>query len=141
MPYHIWGDEDFDWDALGQAEHMLNKIARRWRIGIHTKEKYGTLRCSVYLFDGSLHSIVYPGHVYIRWHNKYIKSWDRKLAYPNNFIYAYIVGKVQYLQLCILRMAYRKVIKKYPHIEAEIVVDHPFSEGFFPEGDKYNDYS
>lgn len=45
MPTHFWGDEDFDWDNLYQAEIWIKRWCR-WlsALNISTKEKYGTIR-------------------------------------------------------------------------------------------------
>ena len=52
MPHHHWGDEDFDWDSLYKAETELRRIMKRYgRIGIHSKEKYGTLRFDIFFCE------------------------------------------------------------------------------------------
>lgn len=70
MPSHNWGDKDFDWDSLYEAENIIYKVLKFFRIGCNIKEKYGSIRCSVYFWDGGLHSIIWPGYASIQ--NKFI---------------------------------------------------------------------
>jgi hypothetical protein len=50
MAVHYWGDEDFDWASLYAAISEATDIMRVFgRIGVHSKEKYGTARWSVYM--------------------------------------------------------------------------------------------
>lgn len=45
MPYHSWGDENFDWVALNLAEGYINRVYHRInKVYPITKEKYGTIR-------------------------------------------------------------------------------------------------
>ena len=48
MTYHVWGDEDFDWEALDKAidqgTWLMEKLGR---IGVHSKEKWGSIRWSI----------------------------------------------------------------------------------------------
>jgi len=45
MPYHDWGDEEFDWNSLYKAQSwfvkLYEKVAGKYPM---TKEKYGTIR-------------------------------------------------------------------------------------------------
>jgi hypothetical protein len=119
MPRHYWGDEDFDWDSLYKAETEILKIMRYGRIGVHSKEKYGTLRWDIYFCDGTLHSFTHPGYVY----SQYPKwLWCFDLDYrPLTF-----VGPViRFWQKLIVQYAFTKVCSKYPHIRDEIVMDAP----------------
>ena len=55
MPYHQWGDEDFDWEALNEAMDYIGRFCGRWaRLVVLMKEKYGTIRYEfIYLWDWS----------------------------------------------------------------------------------------
>lgn len=45
MPWHEWGDEDFDFGGLYKAENWIVKFYRRATgKNMMTKEKYGTIR-------------------------------------------------------------------------------------------------
>src|SRR3990167_7735500 len=73
-PCHLWGDEEFDWAALDAASGYLEKQCKRWaRLGIWTKEKYGTLRVSTtcaYITEFNvLHGVVYPGYCHYMFPN------------------------------------------------------------------------
>lgn len=45
---HDWSEEDFDWNALNQACYYVEKRCRQFaRLGVWTKEKWGTMRVSL----------------------------------------------------------------------------------------------
>ena len=120
MPYHEWGDESFDWSALNNAITYIDKTCTRYgRIGIHSKEKFGTHRCSGYLFDGTLHSLLYPGYVCNR-----MSKWMRNV--DSNVIrrisrYTGLIAVVNYYQSLVYNYAFQQACKKWPHITDEIV--------------------
>jgi hypothetical protein len=126
---HYWGDKDFDWEALNEAERIVRRITKLFRIGVHTKEKYGTLRCSVYLFDGSPHSITHPGYVY----NQY-PVWLWRISCNMSYWgsrrpYSWLVSAIRGLQLNVgYRLAFYVAMKKYPHIAEEICVNVDYHE-------------
>jgi hypothetical protein len=147
MPYHEWGDNDFDWKSLYKAESIIYRVCKLFRLGCHIKEKYGSIRCSVYPFDGSLHSFLYPGYVAYQyehwwlsktlkrrfnfdladklvWLDIYVLGSYRSDEYNKSiFIRAYsrFVRIVQWLQMNIgYRLAYYIPMKLYPHIKDEI---------------------
>ena len=120
MPSHYWGDEDFDWNSLYEAERELRHIMIRYgRIGVHSKEKYGTLRFEIFFCDGTLHSITHPGYVrsrYPKW------LWRFDLDYrPLRFL----TPLINFWQKLVLQYAFTIVCNKYPHIRDEIINDAP----------------
>jgi len=124
MPSHDWSDEKFDWKALYSAERDLNKIMRFFRIGVHSKEKYGTLRASVYFWDGGLHDLIWPGYMYIQ--NSFIRwKLDEYVLKPfTKYTGLLYVGNK--LQRFGYKLAYAYVMLKYSHIVDELVccADH-----------------
>jgi hypothetical protein len=125
MPRHHWGDEDFDWEALYSAISEASTIMRKYgRIGVHSKEKYGTARWSLYFCDGTLHSFTHPSYVssrYPKW------LWVFDLNYrPLKFLRPLI----NFWQKNIVEYAFVKTCNKYPHIVKEIVMDAP--DGMLP---------
>ncbi len=50
-PEHLWGEEGFDWEGLGAAESYIYAKLTNLIPGatVITKEKYGTLRVTVYM--------------------------------------------------------------------------------------------
>lgn len=45
MPYHDWGDKDFDFDELDKIQNWIHKFYKRaTKRSMLTKEKYGTIR-------------------------------------------------------------------------------------------------
>lgn len=124
--FHVWGDEDFDWKSLGEAIDLMHCFMSKWgRIGVDSKEKYGTARLYINWFDGSLYSMVKPGYYYYRWPN-----WFHVIDYnvirniSNCTGFTYIFRKYQEK---IYSLAYKKAIKRWPSIEEEIVccADYP----------------
>lgn len=119
MPCHYWGDEDFDWDSLYKAETEIIKILKLGRVGVHSKEKYGTLRWDLFLCDGTLHSITHPGYVY----SQYPKwLWVFDLDYRPLHFFKPIIN---FLQNLVIQYAFTVVCAKYPHIRDEIISNTP----------------
>jgi hypothetical protein len=120
MPSHYWGDKTFDWNSLYEAERELRHIMIRYgRIGVHSKEKYGTLRFEIFFCDGTLHSITHPGYFrsqYPKW------LWCFDLDYrPLRFL----TPLINFWQKLVLQYAFTIVCNKYPHIRDEIINDAP----------------
>ena len=122
MPSHMWGDEWFEQhgDKLGKAINYCMGFWRRWgRIGSHGKEKYGTFRDHPYFWDGGIHTLIYPGYVWIRYSFLYFKV-DRYLTQPfTKYTGLHKLGL--WYQSQVYNYAIQKVCKKYPEIVDEIV--------------------
>ena len=130
--YHEWGDEDFDWKALNEAAQYLEKYCKRWaRLGIWTKEKYGTLRvsvtCAYFMEYGFLHHIFYPGYCSYRW-----PRWFRiYIDWPFGKVMR-ILGVVRLLQIyqhAVLKFFWKRAAKKWPHISEEILNEYEWIVG------------
>ena len=120
MPSHYWGDEDFDWNSLYEAERELRHIMIRYgRIGVHSKEKYGTLRFSVFFCDGTLHSFTHPGYMGSQY-PKWLWSFD-----VMNKPLKHIAPVIRFWQKLVIQYAFTVVCAKYPHIRDEIINDAP----------------
>lgn len=120
MPCHYWGDEDFDWDSLYQAEREASQIMRVvGRIGVHSKEKYGTLRWSLFFCDNTMHSLTHPGYVYSQY-PAWLWKWDVRLK-PLRFI-GWLIRSYQKQAA---QFAFSYVCYRYPHIIKEILSDAP----------------
>lgn len=121
MVHHEWGDDDFDWEGLNQAQDYIWTHAIRWgRMCFHTKEKYGTIRYEWLSFGVGLHRLFYPAHLYIR------QTWLYQLDYK------IVIPVLEFLRLDKIIMAYqwwvfktviKKAIKKWPHLKKEILAD------------------
>lgn len=123
MPHHEWGDEDFDWGALYKARNYIRLNTRHVRLGLHMKEKWGTLRVSVWPFIGNLHSILYPGYMY----NQYKYAWMWKAdCWLRRHCPQWIVRKVQRWQLLALKKAWLEAADLWPHIREEILDEYDF---------------
>ncbi len=119
MARHDWSDKTFDWDSLYKAESLGNKIFRFFRIGVHSKEKFGSLRWSFYLFNGSMHSITHPGYVYSQY-PKWLWSFDCKYK-PLRFLKPIITP----LQCLVIRLTFSYLCYKFPTVIDEIISDAP----------------
>lgn len=123
---HMWDDESFDWESLYQAEEYINRQCRRWaRLGLHTKEKFGTLRVSTtcaFWGQWPIHNLVKPGHVSYRWPKwvmLYVEKPLRKM-----FELLYITRIVNFYQVKVLGYFWRRAAKKWPHVAKEILADY-----------------
>ena len=126
--YHEWGS-DFDFKSLDDASYYLQDNCRRWaRLGLWTKEKYGTLRvsvtCAYFMEYDFIHHIFYPGHAYYRlprWFRTYI---DWPVGKCLNAVG--IVWLVQTYQKAVLKHFWKRAAKKWPHIAEEILDEYEF---------------
>lgn len=120
MPCHYWGDEDFDWDSLHKAINEAHTIMRKYgRIGVHSKEKFGTARWNLYLCSGTLHSFTHPGYMYSRY-----PKWLWKFDVMNKPL-KHIAPVIRFWQKLVIQYAFTVVCAKYPHILKEIISDAP----------------
>lgn len=128
MGQHRWGDEDFDWEALYKAERELSFWGRRiGRIGGDMKEKWGELRWYATLGTPErISDILYPGYYYYQWPADkepflniidqisivYLRPLKPLFKAYKRFFYGY---------------AYRRAVKKFPRVNAEILscCEHP----------------
>lgn len=124
---HLWGDKDFDWEQLDESIEMVGSFMRFWgRIGVSSKEKYGTARIYVTFWDGSLHGLVYPGYHVCKW-PKWLWSFDLNVIGP--FIRWTRLAKLAvWYQTKIYGMAYSKGIKRFPKIKVELVINADYEE-------------
>lgn len=63
--------EEDNESLLCEAGILIAKKCLRWRIGVHWKTKYGTLRisttCAFFNSYCPLHSLINPGYAFLRW--------------------------------------------------------------------------
>ena len=128
---HMWGDwPDELFAQVGAAADYIGDFCVRWgRINVRqTKEKYGTARvyCSLGGY-ASLHGLLFPNYVY---KHRRFPDWLWKLdTYYLSKVFSlftkYGFGKWQIL---VYKEAYRRAIKKYPMIKAEILCGADYDE-------------
>ena len=126
---HCWGDEWFEKHGpdLWKAINYCINFWRRWgRIGSHGKEKYGTFRHHAQLWDGGLHTLIWPG--YVRIVNGFIYWYlDQYLVKPfTKYTGLHRLG-LQW-QRFIYNYAIQKMCKQYPDIVDELVMDADWPE-------------
>ena len=125
---HTWGDDWFKKNGkdLDDACEYLEKNCRRWaRFGIHTKEKYGTLRVSTtvaYWSYWPVHGMFYPGYCYYRWPHKMIRYVEYPLAAL--FRKTRITRLVCMYQTAVLKFFWKRAAKKWPNIAEEILDEY-----------------
>lgn len=114
---HFWGDGDFDWVGLDDSISMIAKNLKRARVNVRDyKEKYGTCRIYCSLGWYSLHDITHPGYVCYRY-----PKW---LVHLDIYYLSKIVKLLNWIVVPIhkwvYKNAYKKAVKKYPHLIEEI---------------------
>lgn len=121
-----YGCDQEDYEFLNSCVSRLYKITRKYRMGFHFKEKYGTLRFeySPYSYWHPLHSLLYPGYYFIQYKYKWMIKLDRKL----NFLFTPICEWL-YKKWCKeVNKLFWKFIAERPDMAYEIL-------------DEYDDYS
>lgn len=124
---HKWDDEDFDWKGLYEAEQILYKDLKFYRVPVRDiKEKYGTLRCYTDLGWTTLHSLFYPGYMYSQF-PKWL--WTLDVYYGYNIMYWTGLWYLSYKLHCwAYRRAYAKIVEKFPHLREEILCCADYEE-------------
>lgn len=129
---HYWGDDWFEKNGndLNNAIYSIMNIWVKYgRIGTHGKEKYGTFRDHTYFWDGGLHSLLYPGYVWIPSPFLYWKI-DPVIKFITKWTGIYSVG-LKY-QKFIYNYAIQRECKKYPNIVDELIKDLDYPEFIKP---------
>jgi hypothetical protein len=124
---HVWGEKNVDWQGIGDAADYIGEFLKRWgRVSVRqTKEKWG--RSCVYCDLGwsCLLGITHPGYVHYRPYPEWLKRLDifclSKLIRKLNVV-------VVPFHAWLYRLAYKRAIKKWPHLRAEIVGGAGFQE-------------
>lgn len=126
---HNWGATNVDWKGLNDAAYFLGEFMRKWgRMGVHTKEKYGTVRASCMFGWHSIHDLTHPGYAYIQYKRNGI-LW--KLAYSRRvmpLIFQVLNLVVRPYHVWLYRRAYRLAISKWPLLREEILLGADWSE-------------
>lgn len=136
---HSWGHwPDKLFNQVDECAFEIGTFIARWgRMGVlQTKEKFGTVRvyCS-FGFD-CIHSIVWPKHHWIhKWWPYRLDLWISTLLQP------VINPMLHLLQKKVYRLAYKRAVRKYPHLRNEIFCCADFGELLEGvEGYKHSDY-
>lgn len=121
-----------DWRDLDDASEYLRSNCKKYaRLGLHVKEKYGTMRVSTtcaYISEYDfLHHIVYPGYYYYHW-----PSWFRVwIDWPIGRILGVlgIIWLIQKYQKFVLKLFWKRAAKKWSHISKEILDEYEWELG------------
>lgn len=124
---HNWSDDSFDWEQLDEAIDMVASFMRFWgRIGVYSKEKFGTARIYVSLWDGSLHGMLYPGYNLSKFPDW---LWRCDVVYISSFIrWTRFNRLVNWYQEKIYSIAYSRALKRFPKMKIELVIAADFDE-------------
>ena len=127
---HSWGD-DFDWQALNEACTFFSTNLKRFgRISVTgCKEKYGTMRLEFFYwgahYNEFFQSLIHPGRLYITTPG-WLRTIDFKIAAIAGRIgLSYIISAYQRLIFNIVTVL---AVKKWPHIQREILDEYEFNE-------------
>lgn len=120
MTSHDWNSDWLYFSDVEAAAEEISSFLRKWgRISAWGKEKYGTCRVDCYLGGFCLHQMIYPGYTYSQFPNW---LWILDCKYLSRILQ---LKPIYYLllkyQLFIYNLAYKKAVKRYPHIFDEII--------------------
>lgn len=118
---HCWGDGFPYFGDVGEAADYIGTFCRRWgRICVtQTKEKYGTARVYCHIGYYSLHGLIYPGYAYSQFPDW---LWHLDCRVITKLMSFFRFDKIMVLwQKFIYRTAYKRALKKWPHIRNEIL--------------------
>ena len=116
---HDWSDQGVDWAGINEAARYIAHFLLRWgRVGVRDyKEKWGTVRVYLSLGWHQFHCITHPGHCYSRY-PKWLWTLDCRYGYRLMKLVNWAV--VPY-HAWLYRLAYKRAVRKWPHLRAEIV--------------------
>jgi hypothetical protein len=123
---HDWSEDDFDFASLNKAANYLHDRCRQFaRMGVHTKEKWGTLRVSTTLAYWNywpVYSLFYPGYCYYHWPRWLVRYMEHPLA--EVFMSLGVTRLVNRYQTWVLKYFWKRAAKKWPHISKEILNEY-----------------
>ena len=129
MTHHDWSDKTFDWKGLNEAINIVHDYSLKYgRLGIHCKEKWGNAQITPCFFDGSLHSLLYPGYVYCQYMSKWyglgnLLWWCDIYLFPKISKYTGLHYLIYSWQKKVYNWAFQKALKGREHIRDEILCD------------------
>lgn len=106
------------------ATELNNILTKKYRIGVHYKEKWDKLRVSAYFFRGSLHCLIWPGYVYKQWKPGRLGDllWYMDVYFwPKFFYYTGLTYLIHKYQIYGYKKTYAKLAKKYPEDADELM--------------------
>ncbi len=143
MTQHDWSETSFDWKALTEACTFFSINLRRYgRISITScKEKYGTLRLEYFFWNAHynefFNSLLRPGYLFVE-HPVWLRHIDMKFAILTQYLgLNWIISQYQRL---IFNLVTIRAVKKWPHIQAEMLDDHEFQELLYRSVKNYIGY-
>jgi hypothetical protein len=125
---HEWGDGFAYFNDVEQAAQEIKEFCVRWgRLGGQAKEKYGTVRFYAKFGVRGLHSLTHPGWAGYAWYPRWLIIADI-YYFPKLFKWTGITWFFSKWQPFIYSTAYKRALKKYPHIQKEIISQADYHE-------------
>jgi hypothetical protein len=123
-PFHIWGDNTFDWTGLDEAISYIDQTLRRWRVNVQqSKEKYGTARIYCSLGLEWWPQLTHPGYTrnpWPRWLNFVVYgSYDKRS--PLHWLLRSLNLVVVPFHKWLYRRTYAEAVRRWPTLRAEIL--------------------
>ena len=117
---HYYGECSNEFfDIIERTASEIGTFISRWgRVSVfQTKEKYGTVRVYCTFGFRSVHEVIWPRHCWIhRW-------WPYQLDLAISRWIMPLLSKVVFpYQKFIYRLAYKRAVTKYPHLNEEIII-------------------
>lgn len=119
---HYWGDGFEYFEDVGDAAEFIGNICRKYgRIGVTcAKEKYGTSRVYCSMGGYNLLSVTHPGYMHYGPYPNWLSSFDIWYG-PKLLKFTGTSWILSIWQPIVYSLAYKAALKKYPHIQAEIL--------------------
>lgn len=118
--------QEVDADA---AATYIGESLLRWRIGVRQyKEKYGTVRVYCSLGWQSMHDVLHPGHCYIQFRRNSLLYNMEYMYRTNRALFGLINLVVLPVHRAVYRYYYSQAVRKWPHLEREILQFADFPE-------------
>lgn len=126
--YHYYG-EDFPFSEIDDIAWQIGTFCSKWgRIQIRqTKEKFGSVRVYCSMGLTSIYQLIYPCQIYLKYPALFIRDWDYCLT--NSVLRFFWFHHLFFKYQCfIYRIAYKRAIRKYPHLKSEILQNADYAE-------------
>lgn len=125
---HEWGDENVDWRGINDAADYISAYVRKYgRMTCHGKEKWGCVRLEYVYWGFTPMKFIWPAYLY---QPKACPNWLFTLSnyywyvFPLKYVARLINSIIIPYQKWIMKRAYKKAVKKWPHLEAEIMDEY-----------------
>jgi hypothetical protein len=114
--FHHWDDPDCDWEGLyASHDFIYTWLTRLGRISVHSKEKFGSIRVSVYFWDGTAFGLIWPSKMWYGFLPKWLQPILCHWRAPRHLVHL-----VHKWQRFVYRAVYRLAFARWPHLWLEL---------------------